>query len=157
MTKHMLDAKVFLQARQNCYALEFCPEFWQRIEEMHEAGPLYSIGRVRKELSQRQDDVSTWCREIGEGFSLPESDKIRAAVEGVHEHICNSERNLSEEAIRIFMRGADPYLVAHGQEQGFTVVTQESRKKGKIRIPYVCKICDVKCMNTHGMLLAEGP
>lgn len=60
-----------------------------------------------------------------------------------------------EPAINKFMgkaKAADPYLIAVAKENGWILVTMENSnnakdfKKGKIKIPDVCRKMDVKCM-----------
>ena len=63
-----------------------------------------------------------------------------------------------EDAKRIFLAGADPWLIAHASAHGNTVVTHEVHRDGqknKVKIPTVCKALNVPCIRTFEMLRAE--
>lgn len=54
------------------------------------------------------------------------------------------------------MMGADGWLIAHALNGDGIVVTQESDRshKAKIKIPTLCKVFNVRCMDTYEMLNA---
>lgn len=63
-----------------------------------------------------------------------------------------------DDAKRIFLAGADPWLIAYGLAHGHTVVTHEVHvdgQKNKVKIPTVCKALNVACMRTLEMLRDE--
>lgn len=74
---------------------------------------------------------------------------------------CNglpSGRQYAEDAKRIFLAGADPWLIAHASAHGHTVVTHEVHvdgEKRKVRIPTVCRALNVPCIRTFEMLHTE--
>ena len=43
MTTYLLDANVFIQAKNLHYGLDFCPAFWNWIEEAHAAWSISSM------------------------------------------------------------------------------------------------------------------
>ena len=60
-----------------------------------------------------------------------------------------------------FLKGGDGWVIAHALESGGTVVTQESArsKKGRIKVPTVCRGLNVRCLDTFKMLdeMDAGP
>jgi hypothetical protein len=57
-----------------------------------------------------------------------------------------------------FLIGADAWLIAHAMDGDGVVVTQESERshKAKIKIPTICKVFGVRCVDTYKMLDAFG-
>ena len=47
---YLLDANVFIQAKNLHYGFEFCPAFWDWIDDQTNAGSVYSIERIADEL-----------------------------------------------------------------------------------------------------------
>jgi hypothetical protein len=48
--RYILDADVFITAKNRYYGFDTCPGFWASIIHYHRAERLYSIDRVRSEL-----------------------------------------------------------------------------------------------------------
>jgi hypothetical protein len=63
MTTYLLGSNVFIQAKNLHYGLDFCPAFWQWLDEAHSAGLVYSIDSVRTELIAGNDDLSAWVQQ----------------------------------------------------------------------------------------------
>ena len=59
--------------------------------------------------------------------------------------------------VKIFLRSADYYLVAHALAHGHTVVTNEvpANTSRKIKIPNACIGLNIKCMTPFEMLRSE--
>ena len=47
---YLLDANVFIQAKNLHYGLDFCPAFWDWLIEANARGLVYSIEKVGDEL-----------------------------------------------------------------------------------------------------------
>jgi hypothetical protein len=63
MTTYLLDSNIFIQAKNLHYGLDFCPAFWQWLDEAHAAGTVCSIDSVRTELIAGNDDLSAWIQQ----------------------------------------------------------------------------------------------
>jgi Domain of unknown function (DUF4411) len=70
MTKYLLDANVFIQGKNLHYGFDFCPAFWDWIDEAHVAGIVHSIEGVRTEILAGSDELATWANERLDGFFL---------------------------------------------------------------------------------------
>lgn len=55
---YLLDANVFIQAKNLHYGLDFCPAFWEWIMENNNAGSVYSIDKVADEIAAGADELS---------------------------------------------------------------------------------------------------
>jgi Domain of unknown function (DUF4411) len=62
MTTYLLDTNVFIQAKNLHYGFDFCPAFWDWIDEAHAAGTVYRIESVRTELLAGADDAGDMGR-----------------------------------------------------------------------------------------------
>lgn len=61
----ILDADVFIAAKNSYYAFAICPGFWDSLIHHHSVGDVYSIDRVRGELlaGRKTEDLAQWVKE----------------------------------------------------------------------------------------------
>jgi hypothetical protein len=67
---YLLDANVFIQAKNLHYGFDFCPAFWDWIDKAHDKGAVYSVDSVRTELIAGNDDLAAWANQRAGGFFL---------------------------------------------------------------------------------------
>lgn len=67
---YLLDANVFIEAKNRYYGLDFCPGFWDWLDQAHADGKAFSIDKVGDELSAGADELSTWTLQRPDGFFL---------------------------------------------------------------------------------------
>lgn len=67
---YLLDANVFIQAKNLHYGFDFCPGFWDWLVAENRAGKVFSIERVGDELQGIADELSIWSAGRGDGFFL---------------------------------------------------------------------------------------
>ena len=65
---YLLDANVFIQAKNLYYGLDFCPAFWEWLIARNAAGLVFSIERVGDEIEAGADDPAKWAAARGPGF-----------------------------------------------------------------------------------------
>jgi len=70
--RYLIDANVFIQAKNFHYRFEFCKVFWEWLLDAHNAGIVFSIDKVRKELNQdkKDDSVRNWMDKLPDGFFI---------------------------------------------------------------------------------------
>jgi hypothetical protein len=51
---YLLDANVFIEAKNGYYGFDFAPAFWDWLDHEHSNGNLFSIEKVRDELVLNQ-------------------------------------------------------------------------------------------------------
>lgn len=61
---YLLDANVFIEAKNRYYRFGFCPAFWEWIERAHDRGTVYSVRKVRDQLLERRDELFSWVKEV---------------------------------------------------------------------------------------------
>lgn len=152
---YLLDANVFIQAKNLHYGLDFCPAFWDWLVTNNLAGRVFCIEKVGDEIAAGADELSTWAANLGDGFFL----KPDAAILGVLGHVSTwaNTQNYEPAAVNTFLQVADFYLVAHALAHGYIVVTHEiaSASTKKIKIPNACIGLKLKCMTPYEMLRLE--
>jgi hypothetical protein len=67
---YLLDANVFIQAKNLHYGLDFCPAFWEWLITANAADLAFSIEKVEDEIVAGVDELSTWATARGSTFFL---------------------------------------------------------------------------------------
>jgi hypothetical protein len=62
---YLLDANVFIQAKNLHYGLDFCPAFWQWLLDQNATGQVLSIDKVADEIMAGGDELTDWMRDHG--------------------------------------------------------------------------------------------
>ena len=153
---YLLDANVFIQAKNLHYGFDFCPAFWDWLEVANEQRIVFSIERVRDELTAGNDELSTWAEQLGEDFFLSPDPQVVAAFGRVSSWV--TTQGYDPAAITTFLQVADYYLVAHALAHNFVVVTHEvpAPTIRKVKIPNVCIGLGIRHMTPFEMLRREG-
>lgn len=152
MTRFLLDANVFIQAKNLHYGFDFCPAFWDWLVAQNVAGTVASIEKVSDELVGGGDRLSDWAGAQGKAFFLPPDDQVLPALGKVSAWATG--QNYEPAAIATFLQVADYWLVAHALAHDFVVVTHEvpSDSVRKIKIPNACIGLGLTCISPYEML-----
>lgn len=152
---YLLDADVFIQAKNLHYGLDFCPAFWDWLITSNVAGSVFSTEKVGDEIEAGGDELSGWAAARGTGFFLKPDSAILPALGKVSAWA--TSQTYEPAAVNTFLQVADFYLVSHALAHGHTVVTHEiaSASTKKIKIPNACIGLGVKCMTPFEMLRHE--
>jgi hypothetical protein len=153
---HLIDASSLIEAKDRYYGFDFCPGFWDWLEQEYQAGRLYSIDRIKVELEKGTDALTEWAQARPD-FFLPLDAGAIAAVTSINTWIVGA--GFRQQAVTDFLGGADPFLIAFAQTHGHTVVTDEiliPGEKKKVKIPAVCAQFEVPCISPFEMLRNGG-
>ncbi len=152
---YLLDANVFIQAKNLHYGFEFCPAFWDWLIVAHRRGLVHSIEKVGDELSAGGDALAEWAEALGSAFFLRPDRRVAQSFPVVSAWIAGN--GYSPAAQNTFLQVADYWLVSHAHAHGLVVVTHEraAPTPNRIKIPNVCVGLDVKCMTPFEMLRFE--
>lgn len=152
---YLLDANVFIEAKQRHYGMDFCPAFWEWLIEANRTGRVFSIERVGDELEAGNDDLAEWAVARGKEFFLPPDEVMLGSLTGVAEWVRG--RDYRPAAVSAFLDDADYYLVAFAHAHEHVVVTHEVASDGvrRVKIPNACIGMKTKCMNPFEMLRRE--
>lgn len=153
---YLLDANVLITAKNLHYGFDFCPAFWEWIDEACADGLVASVGRVYDELIGRDDDLSGWARSRRHLFHDLTAEDVRA-VAAVNRW-ANDSPDYEPAAKAEFADAADSFLVAHAMARGGVVVTHERISDGrrKIKIPNAALANGVKVATPFQMLRSTG-
>jgi hypothetical protein len=76
---YLLDANVFIQAKNLHYGFDFCPAFWRWLERENDGGRVLSTEKVGDELIAGNDELAKWAETRGERFFMaPDSTVVPA-------------------------------------------------------------------------------
>ncbi len=152
---YLLDANVFIQAKRLHYGMDFCPAFWDWLQNQNREGKVFSIEKVLDELVAGNDELSEWAIQMGTDFFLPPDERMLESLAIVSQWV--QEQNYRAAAVSAFLQDTDYYLVAHALAHQHTIVTHEVASDGirQVKIPNVCIGVKVKCMNPFEMLRKE--
>lgn len=155
MTAYLVDANVFIQAKNLHYGFDFCPAFWDWLIEQNRAGKVASIERVADELQAGDDELAKWAAARGDSFFLRPDDAVLPALGTVGDWARG--QGYQPAAVSTFLQVADYWLVAHALAHDRAVVTHEvpADTTRKIKIPNVCIGLGLRCMNPYEMLRRE--
>ena len=64
----LLDANVFIQAKNLHYGQDFCPTFWQWLLDNNAAGRVFSIDKVADDIAAGGDELTDWMQDHGNGL-----------------------------------------------------------------------------------------
>lgn len=153
---YLLDANVFIQAKNLHYGFDFCPAFWDWIDAAHAAGRVYSVEKVRDELVGGADDLADWARTRPATFFVPADAATLPSLSAAATWVTTA--GFEPAAVSLFLQVADYYLVAQALALGHTLVTHEipAPTLKKVKIPNACLGLGVKSMTPFQMLRAES-
>lgn len=113
-----------------------------------------SINEVRKELIERGDKLSLWCKARKKMFVDTKDGKIYESLQLLATWV---NETYKEAAQTKFFRDADFVLVGYAHAHKHTVVTHETPAYGfDVKIPNACKQMDVPVISPFEMLTLEG-
>lgn len=152
---YLLDANIFIQAKNLHYGLDFCPAFWDWLITGNSDQKVFSIEKVGDELAAGGDELADWAAKRGPDFFLPPDAKLLPAL-GLVSSWATSQR-YDPAAVNTFLQVADYYLVAHALAHSHVLVTHEiaSTSTKKIKIPDTYLGLGIKCMTPFEMLRLE--
>jgi len=153
---YLLDANVFIQAKNLHYGFDFCPAFWDWLLQNNATGQVFSIDKVAAEIDAENDELAQWARGAGSGLFLPTDAAIATSFGDVSRWAMS--QGYEPAAINMFFQSADYYLVAHALARQCVVVTHEvpSTSTKRIKIPNACMGLSIQFMTPYEMLRREG-
>lgn len=152
---YLLDANVFIQAKNLHYGLDFCPAFWEWIIKNSNSGRVFSIDKVADEIAAGGDELTDWSKQ--NGAALFHQTDAQAAAHFSRVSTWVTTQQYEPAAINTFLQVADFYLIAHALAGGHIVVTHEvtANSPKRIKIPNVCIGLKLRFMTPYEMLRVE--
>ena len=158
--RYLLDANVFIEAKNRYYGFDLCPGFWVSMIRRHDEKRVVSIDRIENELKEQDDDVKKWIKESAPDTFFKKTadqdviDMFQKMVTWVY-----GQSQFTAEAKSEFASVADGWVVAFAAVNDLIVVTHEqyaAETKKKVPIPNVCLEFNVVWTDTFAMLRELG-
>lgn len=158
---YLIDANVFVQAKNFHYRFAFCGGFWEWIEAAHDAGLIFSVDKVRAELlaGNKNDPARVWAEKLPGSFFLDDAsdpavmkhygDLMAWAATGKSQFTAAAVSKFADE------KNADPFIVAVARQRGAVVVTHEKsidNAKNRVPLPNAADAIGVKTTTIYDLL-----
>ena len=151
---YIVDANVLIEAANSYYSFDSVPGFWAWLTEECLNESIQSASMVSEEVESPPELVEWLEERETEGFLIDVSDpEIQAEYQRLAAWVI--DQDFGPEHVAKFLDGADLWIIAAAKVTGATVVTQETLAGAgtkKIKIPNVCAVFDVECINTFTMI-----
>ena len=102
---YVLDSDVLIQAKDEYYAFDLCPGFWDWLGRENAAGRLASVNAVKDELERGNDELSRWATARGAAFFVPVDERTNGAMAAVAGWV--QAADFRDDAKRVFLAAAD--------------------------------------------------
>lgn len=156
---YLLDANVFVTAKNAHYGFDFVPGFWDWLIVNHSAGKICSIDKVGQELLRGHDELADWAKARPAGFfATSPPARMTPSLISLASWASGTAKDFKLSAVSEFLQSADYYLVAHAAAEGYVVVTHETpepNSKKRVKIPDACRHLGVPYVNPFDMLRTE--
>ena len=150
MKRYLIDANIFITAKNTFYQFGFAQCFWDVILALHKKGMVYSIKAVKNEIlaPSKSDELQNWVKSLPDAF-WEEHFSSTISYGKLMEYA--QTLNVKEIAKQEFaeLDNADAWIIAHAMEHNFVIVTEEKYNpdvKKRIMIPNVAKDHNVETM-----------
>ena len=152
-----LDADTLMRAKNQAYAFDIAPGFWEIIKRNAKAGKLASPTLVYDEIARGGDELTTWAnRERKTNLFVEPDEETQEIMTDIANWV---NQNYERQQAAFFLKGADGWVIAAALGDSGTVVTHEAlvgQDSKRVKIPNVCLRFGVKYTDCYGMLRGLG-
>jgi len=156
---YLLDANVFIEAKNRYYGFDIVPSFWEWLDHRQASDEIASILPVYDELADGNDDLSAWVKarkSSGWWLDVTGQDIQESYAEIAAWVMSQSFRQAAKDK---FLDEADPWLIAKARVLSVKIVTHEGfnlERKNKVTIPVVCHHFGVDYLDTFALIRSFG-
>lgn len=156
---YLFDTNIFI-ASKNSMPIDIWPTFWTRMAEMINSGEVFSIDKVKEEISKGKDELVDWIRaNAPRGFFISEDDEVLSCYARTQSWAQSCPVKFTPSALHDYAENADGYLVATAAAKNMVLVTFErsdptSRKR--VKIPDACMALNVRTCDFNTFLREIG-
>lgn len=152
---YLIDSNIFIQAKRTYYQMSFCTAFWDLIITLHNQGKVYSINKVKQELTRGEDELSEWAKTLPSTFWIDEeqySEEYGKIINWAYQSkfTDTAKLNFAEHS------RADAWLIATAAAKNMTIITHETRAdpnvKRLVKIPNAAEIYGIPCITIYEFL-----
>jgi hypothetical protein len=146
---YCIDTNIFIDAGERYYPPDIVPGFWENLDSLIEAGRVKAPEMLIEELEHKSDNWRQWVYDRKEKMivpmDMPQVDALKRVM-AVYQAQSTSVNRVT----------GDPFFIALALAQGLTVVTSESERKGKVKIPRICTALGVQSISLLELMRREG-
>ena len=152
MATYSFDTSSLVAAWCERYPIDNFPGFWERLEELVDAGDALASREVLLEVKRRDDKLYKWCNSRAKMFvevDEPCQDRV-AEIMAAYPRFVDT---------RTGKNSGDPFVIALARLQTpvLTVVTEENGgSANRPAIPFVCSAEKIPIMNLLGLIQRHG-
>jgi len=155
LSQYLLDANTYIEAKNRYYAFDICPAYWEWLDTQFNMGFVASIDMVSRELKAGNDDLVDWVKDRPSHFLDNDDENTQKAFSEIASYVASADFNSKNRDD--FLAGADPWIIAKAKSLGATLVTHEAQLSlatKKVKIPNICNVFGIDCINTFEFLRA---
>jgi len=151
---YLLDSNIFIAAKNEYYAFDICPGFWQWLKTCEE---LHSTRSVYDEITHGTDDLSEWIKVFEKekpAFFVQPSMEIQKEYANILWTLYQNNR-YSTDAINGFSNVADSWIVATAKCCGGVIVTNEKADpncRKRVKIPDAAACFGLQCISIFDVM-----
>jgi hypothetical protein len=148
-TIYCIDTSALIAAWYERYKPNRFPKLWDELDQLIMDSRMVSSSLVLRECSkQRTEELHGWLKPREVMFHAPDE-----TVQGQVDFIVNTYTGLISAGKEKFQ--ADPFVIALAKVNGYTVVTEETGPASLAKIPGVCAVMKVPCLNLMQLIDQE--
>ena len=145
---YCIDTSIIIDAGERYYPPDIVPGFWKNLDGLIDAGRFKAPEMLIEELERKDDTWRQWVYDRKESLivpmDLPQVDAIKRVMDVYQAQSSNVSRVTG-----------DPFFIALALAQGLTMVTNESERKGKVKIPKICAALGVPSISLLALMRRE--
>lgn len=145
-----MDTSSLLEAWGHSYRPQNFRTFWRRLDLLIAEGRCVICEEVRTEVEEDANKLIDWVKQhpgLVVDFSRDQELVVQRIIRA-YPKLVNIKKNKG---------WADPFVIALAQVQGHIVVTEEGPgTQDSPRIPFICRVYGVDCMNLSDMIAMRG-
>ncbi len=150
--RYCIDSNVLIQAWQKYYAPEFCPDYWDILNDLGIKKKIFLPEMVFEEIARTDDELSKWLK--GSHIPIQKIDeRVTKCLHAIYDKDPQHKYLVDNTRARSL---ADPWVIAHAMHEQATVVTKEEKllepKSNRIKIPNVCENMGIRWINDFELI-----
>lgn len=150
---YCIDTSSLIQGWRRDYPPDIFHSLWEQLDQLIKQDRLFSSIEVLLELERGGDDIFEWAKERKQIF-LEADEEVQSTLTSIVDKFPSFIPDDSHDGI-----WADAYLIALTQTKNWVLITGEKPVgpgSKRLRIPNVCQILDVECINLLQLIRREG-
>lgn len=135
MRVYCLDANIFIQAWNDYYAPDQCPEYWDILDELAEEKRVFCPEEVEREIYKQDDGLADWLKtrpHFIRDITVEVQENLRVVLEEFP-RLVDTKKDRSM---------ADPWIIAHSMATKAVVVTKEMPVGLNAKAPKIPDACN---------------